>query len=325
MCSYLLVGFNVIILFLLVTISNQFHIERYENTIKNISLLLQMKIFDYSIKLQSDHNYFQVEINDIKMISPINEIMNVSYGDDNNTSIINVTNVIFTFVSNVTLYIKDYPTTPPKINDLLFQLSYDSISFDIRNEIMMNVSDFYGLALYYSKKNLLGELKSFLFVNEDEDNQNKICLFFHNIVKKKYIETFNISNLIEYDFIEVIEMTKEYFNSIKGKQIESEDDIIRDLEIKQYICDISRIINNTNTLELHKLEIEFHVYAVLYDTDFKFSVKLSDMKFSHVQVDLNKKSLEIVGFSDGIVEVELINVFEREFGRIHKLYFSNIS
>jgi hypothetical protein len=298
--------------------------NRYLDMILNISALTQTStgMLD-QIELSSKHNYFNMLINNLRLISPVLSKITFSYPYPNFSSIIQASNIIFTFVSNINIDINDYIHENEKysftLDDFLFQLTYPYIEFNVDSKMKMNIETFSEPTLFFSNAHSIGTLKSFSFFNEDEENQHKLLHFFNEIVQNKYYSLLNSTNLIEYDMILLFTYMEQYYN-----QTEITDNLynMKNLTIKSHqYSKLSDVLHNA-TLILDWLEIEMNVgtkdnkYITQYCRVNKFKIDNCIVEFNNLVCDPVKIKNPEEMFQQ---------YYEKTFKEYHHQYFNETS
>ena len=278
--SILSLGYFYLFVLIIIPSLQIFPENRYTEMILNISALTQTSTgLSDKIELSSKHNYFTMLINNLRLISPVLSKITFSYPYPDFSSIIQTSNIIFTFVSNINVDINDYIHENEKysftLDDFLFQLTYPYIEFNVDSKMQMSIEAFSEPTLFFSNAHSIGTLKSFSFFNEDEENQNKLLHFFDEIVQNKYYSLLNSTNLIEYDMILLFSYMEQYYNQT---EIVNNPYNIKNLTVKSHqYTKLPDVLHNT-TLSLKLLEIEMNIgtkdnkYIKLFYTVNKFKI-----------------------------------------------------
>lgn len=296
--------------------------NRYPEMILNISALTQTSTgLSEKIQLSSKHNYFNMMVKNIRLISPVLSKINFTYPYPDFFSVIQASNIIFTFVSNIEVDINDYISEGKKysfiLDDFLFQLTYPFIVFNIDYKMHMNIGTFSQPILFYSNAHTIGTLKSFSFFNEDKENKQELTNFFDEIIRNKYYSLLNSTNLIEYDTILLFSYMEHYYNKTA---ITDSSLNVTNLTVKSHkYSSLKKDIQN-QTLIIYLLEIEMNIGTKNNEyLDLEYSI--NNFKINNCELDFNTDEIKYAP-SDYKDAKNLFKYYEKTFRDYHYQYFN---
>ena len=274
--------------------------NRYEHMIRNLSTLTQSTL-DYptSTTLSSIHNYFNLTITNLRLISPLLSRLKFNYISSNATStLLQVQSFLFTFVTDIktdiNYYFQDNEKYTFELKDFLFQLNYSSILFEIHNQTLLNIIDYAKPTLFFSNATSIGSLKSFSFFNEDEDNRNKLIAFFDNAIQHKLSSLLTQqTNLIEYDVLMLFSYMEQYYNHTPVTY--NNTDIytkVNNITVQSHYYIWKSFKDDMNTIDLSFVDIILLVGVDDFREYIEMKCKLRNVLMNHCKYKFNMETIE---------------------------------
>ena len=305
--------------FLILPFSSQsFPPNRYEYMIRNISTLTQSTL-DYptSTTLSSVHNYFDLTINNLRLISPVLSKLKFNYISSNATStLLQVQTFLFTFVTDIkadiNYYMQENENYALRLNDFYFQLNYSSILFEIRNQIRLSIVEYVKPTLFFSNATSIGALKSFSFFNDDDANRNKLIDFFDQAIQHKLSSLLTQqTNLIEYDVLLLFSYMEQYYNYTPvSYNLTDILTTVTNVTVQSHHYVKKSFLNDMSTIELSFVDISMLLGADEFSEYIEVSCKLRSVVMNPCEYAFN---VEVIEFNPPISVMEDYESIFKEF------------